>query len=61
MLLIGTITVLALWLAFLWLADPDGVREGRRDNASHRLAGPRSDLTGKPSPGSSGRADRKPV
>jgi len=32
MLLVGTVTVLALWLAFLWLADPDGVRHRRRDN-----------------------------
>jgi hypothetical protein len=30
MLIIGTLVVLALWLAFVWRFDPDGFREASR-------------------------------
>jgi hypothetical protein len=29
MLLIGTITVIGVWLAFIWFYDPDGFHEDR--------------------------------
>lgn len=31
MLAIGTVTVLAIWLAFVWFGDPDGYRKIRKD------------------------------
>jgi hypothetical protein len=38
MLLIGTITVIAVWLAFIWCCDPDGFREARVAVARARSA-----------------------
>jgi hypothetical protein len=30
MMLAGTLAILALWLAFVWFADPDGFRDPKR-------------------------------
>jgi hypothetical protein len=48
-MLTATILVLGLWLAFVWIVDPDGFGETarrmhRRDNSASRLGkGPKTD------------------
>lgn len=37
MLLVATILVLALWLAFVWFADPDGLRRAVLRGYSRRF------------------------
>jgi hypothetical protein len=34
MIMAGTLTILALWLAFVWFVDPDGYRNARRQSAT---------------------------
>jgi hypothetical protein len=38
MLLPATLAVLAAWLAFVWLFDPDGFREARRKHTERSRA-----------------------
>ena len=39
MLLFETLAVIALWLAFVWIVDPDGFREARTQAALARARG----------------------
>lgn len=39
MLLFETLAVIALWLAFVWIVDPDGFRETRAQTALARARG----------------------
>lgn len=39
MILVGTLVILALWLAFIWFVDPDGHRGGRSVPSDTRECG----------------------
>jgi len=39
MVMFGTLAVLAAWLAFVWIFDPDGFRDTRTAHAASRARG----------------------